>query len=84
MENIFDINIATETLRQKLIDDVNSSGLPISTIYLIVKELQWNTEKTYYATLNASAQQPKDKKESAAKEEKIEDTKEEKLEEESK
>ena len=48
------INIVTEDLRQQLIHDMNSSGLPISTLYLIINELQWKTEKAYYAELNAS------------------------------
>lgn len=48
------INIVTEDLRQQLIHDINSSGLPISTLYLIINELQWKTEKAYYAELNAS------------------------------
>lgn len=51
-----DINIATEILRQKLVQDINESGLPISTLYLVVNELQWKTEKAYYAELNAPAQ----------------------------
>ena len=55
MENKVNINIAVESLRQKLVQDINSSGLPISMLYLIVKELQWNTEKTYYAELNSLA-----------------------------
>lgn len=50
------INIVTEELRQQLVSDINKSGLPISTIYLIVNELQWKTEKAYYAELNAPAQ----------------------------
>lgn len=54
MEN--NINIATELLRQQLIKDLNSSKLPISTLYLVVNELQWKTEKAYYAELNAPAQ----------------------------
>lgn len=54
MEN--NINIATEVLRQQLVSDINKSGLPISTLYLIVNELQWKTEKAYYAELNAPAQ----------------------------
>lgn len=48
------INIVTEDLRQQLIHDMNSSGLPISTLYLIINELQYKTEKAYYAELNAS------------------------------
>ena len=56
-ENKVDINVATELLRQKLVEDINSSGLPISTLYLIVKELMWSTEKSYYAALNAPVQQ---------------------------
>ena len=48
------INIATEELRQQLIQILNKSGLPISTLYLVVNELQWKTEKTYYADLNTS------------------------------
>ena len=48
------INIVTEDLRQQLIHDINNSGLPISTLYLIINELQWKTEKAYYAELNAS------------------------------
>ena len=48
------INIVTEDLRQQLIHDMNSSGLPISTLYLIITELQYKTEKAYYAELNAS------------------------------
>lgn len=48
------INIVTEDLRQRLIHDMNSSGLPISTLYLIINELQYKTEKAYYAELNAS------------------------------
>lgn len=48
------INIVTEDLRQQLIRDMNNSGLPISTLYLIINELQWKTEKAYYAELNAS------------------------------
>lgn len=48
------IDIATEDLRQQLIRDMNNSGLPISTLYLIINELQWKTEKAYYAELNAS------------------------------
>lgn len=51
------INLATELLRQKLVQDINSSGLPISTLYLIVNELQYKTEKAYYAELNSSAQE---------------------------
>lgn len=51
------INIATETLRQQLISDINNAGLPISTLYLIINELQWKTEKAYYAELNAAARQ---------------------------
>lgn len=54
MEN--NINIATEVLRQQLVSDINKSGLPISTLYLVVNELQWKTEKAYYAELNAPAQ----------------------------
>jgi uncharacterized protein with ParB-like and HNH nuclease domain len=50
------INIATEELRQQLVQSMNNSGLPISTIYLIINELQWKTEKAYYAELNASVQ----------------------------
>ena len=53
MEN--NINIATEILRQKLISDINNSGLPISVLNLIVNELQWKTEKAYYAELNSVA-----------------------------
>ena len=49
------INIVTEDLRQQLVHDMNSSGLPISTLYLIINELQYKTEKAYYAELNASA-----------------------------
>ena len=56
MENKVNINIATEMLRQQLVQDINNSGLPISTLYLIVNELQWKTEKAYYAELNAPAQ----------------------------
>ena len=56
MENKVDINLATELLRQKLVQDINNSGLPISTLYLIVNELQWKTEKAYYAELNSPAQ----------------------------
>ena len=56
MENKVNINIATEILRQQLIQDINNSGLPISTLYLIVNELQWKTEKAYYAELNTPAQ----------------------------
>jgi hypothetical protein len=48
------INIVTEDLRQQLVRDMNSSGLPISTLYLIINELQYKTEKAYYAELNAS------------------------------
>lgn len=48
------INIVTEDLRQQLVHDMNSSGLPISTLYLIINELQWKTEKAYYAELNSS------------------------------
>jgi len=48
------INIATEELRQQLIQILNKSGLPISTLYLVVNELQWKTEKAYYADLNTS------------------------------
>lgn len=48
------INIVTEELRQQLVQDMNKSGLPISTIYLIINELQYKTEKAYYAELNAS------------------------------
>jgi len=51
------INLATELLRQKLVQDINNSGLPISTLYLIVNELQYKTEKAYYAELNSSAQE---------------------------
>ena len=51
------INLATELLRQKLVQDINSSGLPISTLYLIINELQYKTEKAYYAELNSSAQE---------------------------
>ena len=56
MENKVNINIATEMLRQQLVQNINNSGLPISTLYLIVNELQWKTEKAYYAELNAPAQ----------------------------
>lgn len=49
------INIMTENLRQQLVQNINNSSLPISTIYLIINELQWKTEKAYYAELNASA-----------------------------
>lgn len=55
MEN--NINIVTENLRQQLISNINNSGLPISTLYLIINELQWKTEKAYYAELNAAARQ---------------------------
>lgn len=54
MEN--NINIATEILRQQLITDMNKSGLPISILYLVANELQWKTEKAYYAELNSPAQ----------------------------
>lgn len=54
MEN--NINVAIEVLRQQLINDINKSGLPIGVLYLIVNELQWKTEKAYYAELNAPAQ----------------------------
>ena len=57
------INIATEMLRQQLIQDINSSGLPISTLYLIINELQWKTEKAYYAELNAPTQKIVDEQE---------------------
>jgi len=53
MEN--NINIATEILRQKLVSDINNSGLPISILNLVVNELQWKTEKAYYAELNSAA-----------------------------
>lgn len=74
MENKIDINIATESLRQKLIQDINSSGLPISTLYLIVKELQWNTEKSYYAELNSLANSSKAEKEKTNDETKQEES----------
>ncbi len=52
-----DINIATEVLRQQLVKEVNDSKLPISTLYLIINELQWKVERAYYAALNAPAQE---------------------------
>lgn len=52
-----DINIATEELRQQLVKEVNDSKLPISTLYLIINELQWKVERAYYAALNAPAQE---------------------------
>lgn len=61
MESKVNINIATEMLRQQLVQDINNSGLPISTLYLIVNELQWKTEKAYYAELNTPAQKIIDK-----------------------
>ena len=50
------INIATEELRQQLINDVNAAGLPMCILYLVVNELQQKTEHAYYAELNAPAQ----------------------------
>ena len=61
MESKVNINIATEMLRQQLIQDINNSGLPISTLYLIVNEIQWKTEKAYYAELNSPTQKNIDK-----------------------
>lgn len=71
MEN--NINIATEILRQKLIQDINGSGLPISTLYLIINELQWKTEKAYYAELNSPCNTIEEGEETTANETKIEE-----------
>lgn len=52
MEN--NVNIIIENLKQQLVKDINDSNLPIGVIYLIVNDLQWKVEKTYYAQLNSS------------------------------
>ena len=48
------INIIIEDLKQQLVKDINDSNLPIGVINLIVNDLQWKVEKTYYAQLNSS------------------------------
>lgn len=52
MEN--NVNIVIENLKQQLVKDINDSNLPIGVINLIVNDLQWKVEKTYYAQLNSS------------------------------
>ncbi|MCC8068719.1 MAG: hypothetical protein LIO71_03010 [Ruminococcus sp.] len=51
------INTKCEEFKQQIIGDINSSQLPISIVYFIMKDVFQEVEKTYYATLNQEAQE---------------------------
>lgn len=60
------INYATEELKTKLAEDINNSGLPISTVYLILADLLNQTvaihKKTVEDEKNAYLEEIKNEK----------------------
>lgn len=48
-----------EELKKKLLDDCNSSGLPLEAIYYLVKDLFRDVSDTYERLLEQKAQQTK-------------------------
>lgn len=45
------INLQCEKFREQLIDNINNSNLPISSVYYIYQLILIELEKTYYASL---------------------------------
>lgn len=49
---VFYINLATQNLKEKLINDIKQSNLPIINIYLLWQKLGKEIEMSYYEALN--------------------------------
>lgn len=47
------INLATEMLKEKLINTIEESGLPIANVFLVWKLLTSDIESAYYSVINA-------------------------------
>jgi len=50
-------NTRCENFKQKLIDVVNHSNLPIGVVFYITQTIMSEIESTYYGTLNSEAQE---------------------------
>lgn len=48
-------NSRCETLKNKIINNINDSGLPIGAVYFIYTSIKHEIENTYYASLNDEA-----------------------------
>jgi hypothetical protein len=46
------INLKCENFKLKIIDEINKSDLPISSVYYIFQLITKDLEETYYDTLN--------------------------------
>lgn len=56
-------NTRCETLKRKIVDNINESQLPIGVVYYIYKSLAHEIENTYYGALNGEAKEtPVEKK----------------------
>jgi hypothetical protein len=53
-------NLRCENFKQELINNINESGLPISSIYYIYQLVFKELEMTYYATLNSETEEYKE------------------------
>jgi len=60
-ENVININVACEQLRQSLTNDINGSGLPVSVVFLIVQNL-YNELNTLYQQALIESQTEKEEK----------------------
>jgi hypothetical protein len=49
-------NTRCETLKRKIVDNINESQLPIGVVYYIYKSLAHEIENTYYGALNGEAE----------------------------
>lgn len=51
------INVLAEDFKASLINLINHSGLPLTTVYYIYKDVASDLEKTYYNTVDREASQ---------------------------
>ncbi len=61
MNEKISINLATQNFKEKLIEDIQNSGLPAVVIMLIWQSMLRDIESAYYSSLNIEMAQQKQK-----------------------
>lgn len=61
MNEKISINLATQNFKEKLIEDIQNSGLPAVNVMLIWQSMLRDIESAYYSSLNIEMAQQKQK-----------------------
>ena len=70
MENNIGFNTMINNFSNKLIQDIKDSQLPVSIVYLVMKDVFTNIQNVYEETLRTELEQSKDNSETTEEQEK--------------